>query len=193
MCGAPRAVTSQWALSRRATKARMQTTMEWKICFCLWPKAFAAARKLQRAPPVRPRSLNARLRQELSAKRTQHHIPRGRLRQQEALHCGDFTPTYVGLGVKSVGSTRPTRSRHVRYASDSDRIGDARLSVALCRYCCKSPKLPGANFSAVKNPTDDRRSMWPQSRYRGRQRVYLQAMRSPTSLHEIRVYSQKKF
>ena len=30
-----------------------------------------------------------------------------------------------------------------------------------CRYCCKSPKLPGANFLAVKNPTDDRRSMWP--------------------------------
>jgi hypothetical protein len=44
-----------------------------------------------------------------------------------------------------------------------------------------------------KNPTDDRRSMWPQSRYRGRQRVYLQAMRSPTYLHESRVYSQKKF
>src|ERR1700737_5216384 len=61
------------------------------------------------------------------------------------------------------------------------------------RYCCKSPKLPGANFSAGKKPTDDRRSMWPQSRYRGRQRVYLQAMRSPTSLHESRVYSQKKF
>src|ERR1700736_6268110 len=61
------------------------------------------------------------------------------------------------------------------------------------RYCCKSPKLPGANFSAVKNPTDDRRSMWPQSRYRGRQRGYLQAMRSPISLHESRVYSQKKF
>jgi hypothetical protein len=35
--------------------------------------------------------------------------------------------------------------------------------------------------------------MWPQSRYRGRQRVYLQAMRSPTYLHESRVYSQKKF
>jgi hypothetical protein len=35
--------------------------------------------------------------------------------------------------------------------------------------------------------------MWPQSRYRGRQRVYLQAMRSPTSLHESRVYSQKNF
>jgi hypothetical protein len=30
-----------------------------------------------------------------------------------------------------------------------------------------------------KNLTDDRRSMWPQSRYRGRQRVYVQAMRSP--------------
>jgi hypothetical protein len=28
-------------------------------------------------------------------------------------------------------------------------------SAALCRYCCKSPKLPGANFSAVKK--SDRR------------------------------------
>src|ERR1700719_4656599 len=29
------------------------------------------------------------------------------------------------------------------------------VSAALCRYCCKSPKLPGANFSAVKK--SDRR------------------------------------
>jgi hypothetical protein len=35
--------------------------------------------------------------------------------------------------------------------------------------------------------------MWPQSHYRGRQRVYRQAMRSPTFLHESCVYSQKNF
>jgi hypothetical protein len=34
-------------------------------------------------------------------------------------------------------------------------------------------------FLLLKNPTDDRRSMWPQSRYRGRQRVYLQANEVP--------------
>jgi hypothetical protein len=40
--------------------------------------------------------------------------------------------------------------------------------------------------------------MWPQSRYRGRPRVYLQAMRSPTSLHarvqpkEILITSAKR-
>jgi len=33
----------------------------------------------------------------------------------------------------------------------------------------------------------------PQSRCRGRQSVYRQAIRSPTSLQESRVYSQKKF
>src|SRR6202047_1797212 len=47
-------------------------------------------------------------------------------------------------------------------------------------------------FCCKKNPTDDRRSMWHQSRYRGRQRIYLQAMRSPTYLLESRVYSQKR-
>jgi hypothetical protein len=31
--------------------------------------------------------------------------------------------------------------------------------------------LPGAKFPAVKNPIDDRRLIWPQSRYRGRQGV----------------------
>src|ERR1700730_15756387 len=34
--------------------------------------------------------------------------------------------------------------------------------------------------------------MWPQSRYRGRQRVYLQAMRSPISLHESRSVQPKE-
>src|SRR5262245_46478908 len=31
--------------------------------------------------------------------------------------------------------------------------------------------------------------MWPQSRYRGRQRVFLRTMRSPTYLHGSRLYS----
>jgi hypothetical protein len=57
----------------------------------------------------------------------------------------------------------------------------------------KVPNCRALIFLLLKNPTDNRRSMWPQSRYRGRQRVYLQAMRSPTSLHESRVYSQKNF
>jgi hypothetical protein len=38
------------------------------------------------------------------------------------------------LGVKSLGLTRPTTSRHVRCASDSDRIGDSRQSVAWCQF-----------------------------------------------------------
>src|SRR6516225_9336562 len=32
-----------------------------------------------------------------------------------------------------------------------------RLSSESCRYCCKSPKLPGANFPAVKK--SDRRPL----------------------------------
>jgi hypothetical protein len=58
----------------------------------------------------------------------------------------------------------------------------ARVGQQSADNCCKSPKLPGANFPAVKNPTDDRRSMWPQSvtevasefifRRRGRPRLH---------------------
>jgi len=29
-------------------------------------------------------------------------------------------------------------------------FGASRRPAAMCRYCCKSPKLPGANFPAVK-------------------------------------------
>jgi hypothetical protein len=67
------------------------------------------------------------------------------------------------------------------------------LSPQSGRYCCKSPKLPGANFPAVKK--SDRRPPIdvPQSRYRGRKRVFLRTMRSPTCLHGSRLYSQKKF
>jgi hypothetical protein len=71
--------------------------------------------------------------------------------------------------------------------SDRVRTFAPQRFDAACRYCCKSAKLPGANFSAVKK--SDRRppiDVAP-SRYRGRQRVYLQAMRSPTSLHESRL------
>jgi hypothetical protein len=62
-----------------------------------------------------------------------------------------------------------------------------------CRYCCKSPKLPGANFPAVKKSTDDRRSMWPQSRYRGRQRVFLRTMRSPHIYTEVACTAKRNF
>src|ERR1700730_633383 len=67
------------------------------------------------------------------------------------------------------------------------------LYSAMCRYCCKSPKLPGANFLAVKKsdrrpPIDVAPITLPRS-----PAIYLQAMRSPTSLHESRVYSQKNF
>src|ERR1700730_15312359 len=42
-------------------------------------------------------------------------------------------------------------------------VGEAELAVVIGKL--------GANFLAVNNPTDDRRSVWPQSRYRGRPRV----------------------
>jgi hypothetical protein len=61
-----------------------------------------------------------------------------------------------------------------------------------CRYCCKSPKLPGANFLAVKKsdrrPRIDVASITlPRS-----PAIYLHAMRSPTSLHENRVVQPKE-
>src|SRR5262245_38766630 len=44
---------------------------------------------------------------------------------------------------------------HVLFASESDRIAAQQRNDAQCRYCCKSPKLPGVNFPAVKK--SDRR------------------------------------
>jgi hypothetical protein len=43
----------------------------------------------------------------------------------------------------------------------------------------KVTNCSGANFAVVKNLTDDRRIEWPQSRYRGRQRVYCQGNEVP--------------
>ena len=57
------------------------------------------------------------------------------------------------------------------YVRDFPGSGAAnRNGSAPCRR--QAPNCPALNFVPVKNPTDDRRSMWAQSRYRGRQRVY---------------------
>src|SRR3984893_10180171 len=61
--------------------------------------------------------------------------------QPVALHIGGL------LWVKSVGSTRPTTSRHVRCASDSDRIGTLQRFDEECQkqtYAVQQ-KLPHFN------------------------------------------------
>src|ERR1700730_9868361 len=57
-----------------------------------------------------------------------------------------------------VGGDRGRGPVYVR--STSDRVGILCTAVkdAKCRYCCKSPKLPAANFSAVKK-SDPRSSI----------------------------------
>ncbi len=102
------------------------------------------------------------------------------------------TPESIGL---SGGTHRsPSLSKSKSEVSGQSGHCSARLLAALrADIVAKVPNGPALIFLLQKNPTDDRGSMWPQSRYRGRQRVYLHAMRSPTSLHENRVYSQKKF
>ena len=44
----------------------------------------------------------------------------------------------------------PCRSIDVRFAPNKQTPTGRVQCDAMCRYCCKSPKLPGANFSAVK-------------------------------------------
>jgi hypothetical protein len=77
------------------------------------------------------------------------------------------------------------------YLQSSD-VGSVRRHFAFVPILLKKSQIARRQFACCKKirPTTADR---PQSRYRGRQRVYLQAMRSPTSLHESRVYSQKKF
>ena len=86
----------------------------------------------------------------------------------------------------------PERS-HVSFRQLLRTYQRTRVQQLCADIVAKVPNGPALIFLLQKNPTDDRGSMWPQSRYRGRQRVYLHAMRSPPSLHENRVYSQKKF
>jgi hypothetical protein len=57
----------------------------------------------------------------------------------------------------------------------------------------KVPNYPAPIILMQKNLTDDRRIDDPHHVTEVAERVYLQATRSPTSLHENRVYSQKKF
>jgi hypothetical protein len=59
-----------------------------------------------------------------------------------------------GLGVKFPGPTRqkpalPRRSIAVRFRPNKQTPTARAQCDAMCRYCCKSPKLSGANFLAV--------------------------------------------
>jgi hypothetical protein len=62
------------------------------------------------------------------------------------------------------------------------------------RYCCKSPKLPGANFLAVKKirPTTTDRC-GPNHVTEAASEFIFRQMMSPTSLHERRVYGPENF
>ena len=66
-----------------------------------------------------------------------------------SLQCGIWDRPMTGRVKTRIPPERP----HVSFRQQRTccRSGLA----ALCRYCCKSPKLPGANFSAVKK--SDRR------------------------------------
>src|SRR5262245_22905174 len=72
--------------------------------------------------------------------------------RQRTVVLRDFDPVYVGSGSKSViavmSAARPLSPHEQTFAS-------THRTAASCRYCCKSPKLPGANFPAVKK--SDRR------------------------------------
>src|SRR5262245_46413418 len=59
------------------------------------------------------------------------------------------------VGVIHVALVASVNRPHVRFASESDQIAAQQRNDAQCRYCCKSPKLPGVNFPAVKK--SDRR------------------------------------
>ena len=65
---------------------------------------------------------------------------------------------------------------------------------AVGRYCCKSPKLLGDNFPAIRR-SDRRTPICAASTTLPSSPVSLSAgaMRSPTSLHESRVYSPENF
>src|SRR4029077_20792127 len=66
------------------------------------------------------------------------------------LQCGILAGLRTGMG------QNPNASRMLacQLWPAADKPPHALYS-AMCRYCCKSPKLPGANFSAVKK-TDRR-------------------------------------
>jgi hypothetical protein len=54
------------------------------------------------------------------------------------------------LGVIVQHGASPVERGESAYPPRLSVIADIPGSAALCRYCCKSPKLPGDNFSAVR-------------------------------------------
>jgi hypothetical protein len=69
----------------------------------------------------------------LSAKRTQQHIPRGRLRQQEALHCGISLRPMSAWGRVSRGSPVQTAMRNC--TRDEGRSFEAGSQVLASNRC----------------------------------------------------------
>ena len=88
-----------------------------------------------------------------------------------------------GAGRKPGSLTR--RTREIAEQAAGDGITPLEYMLAVMR----DPKEPPERRGEMPAPAD---SCALQSRYGDRQSVYRQAMRSPTSLHENRVYSQKK-
>src|SRR5262249_57120597 len=72
------------------------------------------------------------------------------------LNCSEQTGLLpVCLIPQMGGSTVLPPLRSARPLSPTTDIPPLWLRAAVCRYCCKSPKLPGVNFPAVKK--SDRR------------------------------------
>jgi hypothetical protein len=63
--------------------------------------------------------------------------------------------TPAGMAARAARATRRRGRRGVCQLSPAPDMPAALVWAALCQYCCKSPKLPGANFLAVKK--SDRR------------------------------------
>jgi hypothetical protein len=106
---------------------------------------------------------------------------------------GTFSRAYAGnrkTAVEGIIDADPIATCVRQLMSESATLGRAVLPIFCGSILLQKSQIAWRQFSCCNKIV--RRSMWPQSRYR-RQRVYLQAMRSPTYLHESRVYSQKKF
>jgi hypothetical protein len=74
----------------------------------------------------------------------------------------------------------------------TDRVERPSAPVAIATFEA-TPGDPAVTLVLLKNLIDDRRINGLNHITEVAERVYLQAMRSPTSLHENRAYGQKKF
>ena len=79
-------------------------------------------------------------------------------------------PAKLAADGRDGSKARITAPQHSQQA-DPERV----QCDAMCRFCCKSPKLPGAIFSAVKKSDRHDRTPAPQqnSAFRGRDASYL--------------------